>query len=182
MTIQNPLHADFDYAEAYPVPQVTLDEFELFVTTLCGLIGAERADVFSSLLLWVRCGIPSRLVEMGIDDESAMIFAHVMLEHQVNAVTGLSLQQIADAVPDQIGVNARPLLLSTDLLNRICKAFEFISSVIETLSYPAHDLCARFQVLDELARATGFSLESETGVNPYVSPQVYEAVKARWAR
>ena len=30
MTEESPLHADFNYAEAYPVPEVTLEEFQAF--------------------------------------------------------------------------------------------------------------------------------------------------------
>lgn len=182
MTMMNPLHADFDYAEAYPVPKVTLDEFEQFVSVLSGSLGNERADVFSSLLLWVRCGIPSRLVTLGLDDESAMTFAQVMLDHQVEAVTGLSLGQIAEAVSGAVGINARALLLSTDLMSRLCAGFEFMADMIERLTYPDVDLWARTEVLDQLARATGQAVGRELEVNPYVSPAVYEAVKRRWAR
>lgn len=180
--MDNPLHADFDYSAAYPVPVVTVEEFERFTSTMHTFFNEERADAFASLILWARCGIPTRLVKMGLDDESAMVFSHVMLEYFVQSVTGLALQQIADAVPDQLGLNAYPLLLSTDFLNRICRAFEFISENITMLSYEAQTTCARVQVLDELAQVTGLALERDTTANPYVSPQVYEAVKARWAR
>lgn len=182
MTVMNPLHADFDYAEAYPVPKVTVDEFDQFVSVLSGSLGNERAEVFSALILWVRCGIPSRLVTLGLDDESAMIFAQVMLDHQVSAVTGLTLGQLAQAVKGAVGVNARALLLSTDFISRLCVGFEFVADMIERLTYHHADISSRIDVLDQLAHATGQALERDLKVNPYVSPAVYEAVKRRWAR
>lgn len=177
MTIYSALHAEFNLNDAYPVPKITLVEFEQFVITLSALLGDERADAFAGVLLWVRSGIPARLVEMGLDDESAMVFADIMLDHQVHAVTDLYLHQIAQAVPTHVGMNSRALLLSTDLLIRLCKAFEYIAGVIESLTYSSQDACARVNVLDELARATGLVLMT-MDKNPYVSQAVYDAVTA----
>ena len=104
----NALHADFNFADVRKVPEVTPKrEFNEFVTVMCYYaLGDDRAQAFAGVLLWARCGIPSRLVEMGLNDTSAMCFAHVMLEHQVSAATGLTLREIADRSPDHIGMNA----------------------------------------------------------------------------
>lgn len=170
----NALHADFNFADVRKVPEVTLTEFNEFVTVMCAALGDDRAQAFAGVLLWARCGIPSRLVEMGLNDTSAMCFAHVMLEHQVSAATGLTLREIADRSPDHIGMNARPLLLSTEVLESISGAFEFIGNVIDALMYPAPDCRARVKVLDQLARAVLAGTEYDS---LYASVDVHESVK-----
>jgi hypothetical protein len=181
MKIDNPLHADFDYKEAYPIPEVEAEDFKHFAKIISGVVGDDKGDVFSKLLLWVRCGIPSRLAVLGLDDHSAMIFANCMLEYQVKAVTGLTLEQIAEAIPESFGLNARALLLSCDFLDRLCVNFDFIAGVIEILLYPDPNLEACITVIDEIAQATGDAIEADLDVNPYANEKIYEAVKAKWA-
>ena len=180
MEIDNPLHADFNYLTAYPIPEIEAEDFKNFAQIIAKVVGEDKGDVFSKLLLWVRCGIPSRLSILGLDDHSAMVFANLMLEHQVQAVTGLTLAQIAQAVPHETAFNARTLLLSTDFIDRICANFDFLASVIELMMYPDPNLESCIDVLDEIAQASGYTIEDELDLNPYANKKVYEAVKAMW--
>jgi hypothetical protein len=178
MTEESPLHADFNYAEAYPVPEVTLEEFQAFIESLLFIFESDRADAFASVLLWVRCGVPSRLVQMGLGDESAMMLAHVMLDNQVKAFTGLTLSQISAAVPDEAGINAHALYLSNEVLNNIATGFEYISSLIEAFMYPSHDLCARVKVLEQVSQVTPCMFDAPDKL--YATPEVHLRVVAKW--
>ena len=181
MEIDNPLHADFNYLKAYCIPDIEIEDVKTFSKIIAGVVGEDKGEVFSQLLLWVRCGIPSRLSILGLDAESAMIFANLMLEHQVQAVTGLTTAQIAQAVPEKVACNARTLLLSTDFIDRICANFDFLAGVIELLTYPDPNLESCIDVLDEIAQATGHTIEDELDINPYANKKIYEAVKAMWS-
>lgn len=178
MMIMNPFHSQFDYARAYEVPTVKVEELESFLNLLCSYMGDDRADVFSRLLLWVRCAMPARLVNMGMGDESALIFANGMLEKQVKIVTGLHLFEIAEAIDKEMGMNSRALMLSTELLSALCDNFEFLAQQVELFTYNHPDLCARVEVLDQLIDQCGHFIELT--VNPYVTSKVYAAVKKRW--
>lgn len=176
----SPLHADFQYEVAYPVPVITAAEFDQFVSIITASLGSDRADAFASALLWVRVGIPTRLRRMGLDDESSMVYAHTILERLVLEVTGLSTWQIAVAVPQRVGDNARILLLSSECLSHICATFEYIAEIIETLTYPHDSLESRLDVIDQIVDLAGGDLERSISRNPYVSPDVYQAVKSYW--
>lgn len=178
MMIMNPFHSQFDYARAYEVPPAKADQLESFLKMLCAYMSEDRADVFSRLLLWVRCGMPARLVSMGMSDESALVFANGILEKQVKIVTGLHLFEIAQAIDADMGINSRALLLSTELLTCLCDNLEFLARQVELFTYNHPDICARVEVLEQLIDQCGHFIELT--VNPYVTSKVYAAVKSRW--
>ena len=175
----SPLNADYRYEDASEIPEVTIEEFEQFNTIMSAMLGNRRSEAFCSVLLWVRCGLPSRLYAMGLDQESAMVYAQSLLEIMVQQVAGYTLPQIQVAVPYAVRNNATPLLLSTSLLEFLADVCDCIGALIEALTFPSEDLTPHWSVIEQASRSAAAMYDGE---ELFTTHAVERAVNAHWCK